>query len=64
MRVQPGKLLDMLTPKSELGYNAAGDLIQIKKHVSGYTFLRVISDIEILDNVVAKWVEYGDWNVV
>lgn len=53
-----------LTSKVELGYNAADDLIQIKKTVDGIEHLRVITDPDIADNVVDKWIEYGEWSVV
>jgi hypothetical protein len=53
-----------LTPKTELGYNVGEDLIQIKKTFLGITWLRVITDPNIADNTVDRWVAYGDWSVV
>lgn len=51
-----------LTSKVELGYNAADDLIQIKKTVDGTERLRIITDPDIADNIVDKWVVYGEWS--
>jgi hypothetical protein len=53
-----------LTPKTELGYNVGEDLIQIKKTFLGISWLRVITDSDVADNIVNKWVEYGDWSIV
>ena len=53
-----------LTSKVELGYNVGGDMIQIKKTVDGTEHLRIITDPDIADNVVSKWIEYGEWSVV
>ena len=64
MQVKPSLVFKTLTPKTELGYNAAEDLIQIKKTFLGITWLRVITDPNIVDNVIDRWVEYGDWSVV
>ena len=64
MQVKPSLLVRVLSPKTELGYNAAEDLIQIKKTFLGITWLRVITDPNIVDNVIDRWVEYGDWSVV
>lgn len=64
MQVKPSWLFKILTPKVLLGYNACGDLIQIKKTFLGITWLRVISDPDIADNVIDRWVTYGDWSVV
>lgn len=64
MRVKPSGLLDILRPRVDLGYNAAGDLIRIKKHLLGITYERIITDPDIVDNVIDRWVEYGDWSVV
>lgn len=51
-----------LTSKVELGYNAGDDLIQIKKTVDGTEHLRTITDPDIADNIVDKWVVYGEWS--
>lgn len=51
-----------LTSKVELGYNAGGDMIQIKKTVDGTERLRIITDPDVTDNVVDKWVVYGEWS--
>ena len=64
MQVRPSLLFKILTPKVLLGYNAGGDLIQIKKTFLGITWLRVISDPDIADNVINRWVTYGDWSIV
>lgn len=64
MQVKPSLLTRVLSPKVELGYNVGGDLIQIKKTFLGITWLRIITDADIIDNVVNKWVEFGDWSVV
>ncbi len=53
-----------ITPKVELGYNAGDDMIQIKKLVDGVEYLRIITDPDIVDNIVDKWIEYGEWSVV
>ncbi len=53
-----------LTPEIHLGYNAGDDLIQIKKTVYGADFLRIITDPDVTDNVVDRWVEYGEWTAV
>lgn len=50
-----------LTPALSLGYNAAGDLIQLKKTVGDNTYLRIITDPDIADNVIDRWVDYGAW---
>ena len=64
MQVNPSALFKTLTPKVELGYNVGGDLIQIKKTFLSITWLRIITDPDVVDNVVNKWVEFGDWSVV
>ena len=63
MQVKPSLLTRVLSPKVELGYNVGGDLIQIKKTFIGITWLRVITDADIIDNVVNKWIVYGDWSI-
>lgn len=50
-----------ITPALSLGYNAAGDLIQLKKTVGDKTYLRIITDPDIADNVIDRWVDYGAW---
>jgi len=50
-----------LTPALSLGYNAADDLIQLKKTVGEKTYLRIITDPDIADNDVDRWVDYGAW---
>jgi len=52
------------SPKTLLGYNAADDLIRIRKEVSGITYERIITDPDVVDNVVVKEIEYGGWSVV
>lgn len=52
-----------LKPKTELGYNASDDLIQIKKTVDGTEYLRIITDPDVTDQKVDRWVNYGEWNV-
>ena len=64
MQVKPSSLVRVLSPKTELGYNAAEDLIQIKKTFLGITWRRIITDPNIADNVIDRWVEYGDWSIV
>ena len=64
MPVKPSILFKILSPKTELGYNAGGDLIQIKKTFLGITWKRVITDPDVTDTTVNRWVEYGDWSIV
>jgi len=64
MQVKPSMMFKTLSPKTELGYNVGGDLIQIKKTFLGITWLRVITDPNIADNAVDRWVQYGDWSIV
>lgn len=64
MQVSPSSLFKTLSPKTELGYNAAGELIQIKKTFIGITWKRIITDPDIVDNVVDRWVTYGDWSIL
>jgi hypothetical protein len=63
MQVKPSMVFKTLSPKAELGYNAGGDLIQIKKTFLSITWRRIITDPDIVDNVVNKWVTYGDWSI-
>lgn len=53
-----------LTPEIHLGYNAGDELIQIKKTVCGTEYLRIITDPDVVDTVVDRWVEYGEWTAV
>ena len=46
---------------TSLGYNAADDLVSIKKIIDGVTYLREIDDPDVLDTTVDRWVEYGEW---
>jgi hypothetical protein len=50
-----------LSPKVELGYNAAGDMVSIRKVINGITYTRTITDPDVADAVVDKWIEYGTW---
>lgn len=63
MQVKPSLVFKTLTPKTELGYNTDGDLIQIKKTFLGITWIRIITDPDVIDNIVDKWVIFGDWVV-
>lgn len=63
MQVKPSRLFRLLTPLTELGYNADDDLIQVKKTFFGITWLRTITDPDITDDVINKWVTYSDWVV-
>ena len=53
-----------LGPKVLLGYNAGGDLLRIRKEVGGVTYERIITDPDVVDTTVDKWVEYGEWSVI
>jgi len=64
MQVKPSLGFKTLSPKTELGYNVDGDLIQIKKTFIGITWLREISDPDVSDNTVHRWVMYGDWSIL
>ena len=50
-----------LSPKVELGYNGADDMVTIRKSVDGVTRTRLVDDPDVTDKVVAKWIEYGAW---
>lgn len=63
MQVKPSLLTRVLSPKVELGYNVGGDLIQIKKTFLSITWLRIITDPDVADNTVSKWVTFGDWSI-
>lgn len=64
MQVKPSMVFKTLTPKTEFGYNVGDDLIQVKKTFLGITWLRIITDPDVADNTVDRWVEYGDWSIV
>jgi hypothetical protein len=64
MQVKPSMMFKTLTPKTELGYNAGGDLIQIKKTFLSITWRRIITDPDVADNVIDRWVEHGDWSII
>lgn len=64
MKVEPSPLFKTLSPKVELGYNAGGDLIQIKKTFLDITWRRIITDPDVVDNVIDRWVLYDDWTTV
>jgi len=52
-------------PETRIGYNAAGDIIKIKKFTSaGEMFERVIEDPDVSDRTVDKWVVYKKWQKV
>ena len=53
-----------LTPATQLGYNAADDLVSIKKIISGMEYRRDIDDPDVADKTVDRWVEYGKWSIV
>lgn len=50
-----------LTPTVRLGYNTAGDLVEVRKTIDGVTHARLIDDPDVADKTVVKWVEYGAW---
>ena len=52
-----------LTPETHLGYNLADDLVSMKKVIDGVTYQRSITDPDVADTVVARWVEYDTWSV-
>jgi len=54
----------MLTPETHLGYNLADDLVSMKKVIDGVTYQRDITDPDVADPAVDRWVEYGEWSVV
>jgi len=53
-----------LTPATSLGYNLADDLVSMKKVIDGVTYQRNITDPDVADTTVDRWVEYGSWSVV
>lgn len=50
-----------LKPKTSLGYNAAGDMVEIQKVIDGATHTRLIDDPDVADKTAIKWIEYGAW---
>ncbi len=64
MQVKPSSLFKLLSPLTELGYNIDDDLIQIKKTFFGITWRRIITDPDITDNTINKWVTYGAWEII
>ena len=52
------------TAEIQLGYNAAGDLVSFKKVVDGVTYQRNITDPDVADTTVDRWVVHGAWSVV
>lgn len=50
-----------LKPKTSLGYNAAGDMVEILKDINGAPYTRLIDDPDVSDKVAVKWIEYGTW---
>jgi len=53
-----------LTPATYLGYNAADDLVSMKKVIDGVTYQRDITDPDVADPTVDRWVGYGAWSVI
>lgn len=53
-----------LSPPSSLGYNAADDLVAMRKVIDGVTINRSIDDPDVADKVVTKWVEFGTWEAI
>lgn len=58
-----------LTPQLKLGYNAADDLVELRKFVvqddgSTKEYNRLIDNPDVADVVVTKWVTYGTWTEV
>jgi len=47
-----------------LGYNADGELVEIRKIVGDTTYSRQIEDPDINDTTVDKWVKYKGWSIV
>lgn len=56
-----------LTPCLKLGYNATGDLVELRKIIvqeDGSTtieYRRLIDDPDVAVVAVTKWVTYGTW---
>ena len=53
-----------LSPYTTLGYNAADDLVEIRKVVDGITHTRLIDNPDVPDKLVVRRTEYGAWSVV
>jgi len=53
-----------LSPEVRLGYNASGDLVEIRKVINGVTYKREVDDPDVTDKTVSKWVTYGAWKEV
>ena len=47
-----------------IGYNAAGDIVSLKKVADGVTYQRSVTDPDVADTTVDRWVVYGTWAVV
>lgn len=66
--VPQGEFVDELvifSPAVFIGYNAAGEIVQIKKKTAaGGTFVREIVDREITDYEIDRWVEYTRYRKV
>jgi len=59
------KELIVHSPEVHLGYNVLDDLIVIRKLTSGgEIFERQITDPDITDYVVDRWVVYSAWGLV
>ena len=52
------------TAEIQVGYNAAGDMVALKKVVDGVTYQRDVTDPDVADTTVDRWVVYGTWAVV
>jgi len=52
------------TAEIHVGYNAAGDLVSLKKVADGVTYKRDVTDPDVADTTVDRWVVYGGWSVV
>lgn len=50
-----------LSPCVSLGYNAADDLVEIRKVINGIMHTRLIDDPDVADKLAVKRVEYGAW---
>jgi hypothetical protein len=50
-----------LSPEVHLGYNVDDELVKIKKFINGKIFDRDVDDPDVVDKVVDRWVEYGEW---
>ena len=52
------------TAEIQIGYNAAGDIVSLKKVVDGVTYQRDVTDPDVADTTVDRWVVYGAWAVM